>query len=71
MAQLTITVPDAVVARIRTALGRRDPLTSVWVDATQQEVLDRIKGFLKSQVIEHEVALDALQSRATKSQEGW
>ena len=72
MAQLTITVPDATVARIRTAFGRADLANpGQWIDATPQEVTDQIKSWVRGRVTEYEVAQAAIASRATKTQETW
>ena len=71
MAQLTITIPDAAVPRIRRAFGRLNPLTNEWADATAAEVLEVIKTTIKSRVLEYELGLDAMQNRETKSKEQW
>ena len=71
MAQLTITVPDSAVPRIRTAFGHVDLLTQQWVDATQAEMLARIKSFLKEQVIGYETTQAAIADRNTRSAEQW
>jgi hypothetical protein len=70
MANLTVTIPDSAVPRLRTAMGHFDG-SLVWVDATQQEVLDRVKQYLKSQVINYESTKAAEQDRATRSSESW
>ena len=44
MATLTITVPDAVVPRIRTAFGHS--VAGVWTDATVVEVQDATKVWI-------------------------
>ena len=71
MAQLTITVPDTAVPRIRTALGHIDPQTQQWVDATQAEVLAAVKAFLKERVIAHETTQTAIADRNARSAEQW
>ena len=71
MAQLTVTVPDSVAPRIRTAMGHVDPQTQLWVDATQAEVLARIKSFLKEQTIAYETTQTAIADRNTRSAEQW
>jgi len=71
MAQLTITVPDAVVSRIKTAMGHLDSASQQWVDATVSDVQDAIKGFIKAQVINYETTQAAIQQRDTLSKESW
>lgn len=71
MANLTITVPDAVVPRIRTAMGHTDPITQVRIDATLQEVQDAIKNFIKAQVINYESGVEAILKRDQVSGEVW
>ena len=71
MAQLTITVPDNAVPRIRAAMGHTDARTLQRVDATQAEVLARIKAFLKEQVIGYETTQAAIIDRQVRSSEQW
>ena len=71
MATLSITVPDAVVPRIRTAMGHTDPITQVRTDATLQEVQDAIKNFIKAQVINYESGVEAILKRDQVSGEIW
>lgn len=71
MAQLTITIPDAVVPRIRTAMGHTDPTTQQRVDATVQEVQDAIKNFIKAQVINYETTQAAMATNSQVSSEQW
>ena len=56
MATLTITVPDAVVPRIREAFGHlATPVrTSPWIPATVLEVQNAIKTFVKEKVVAYE-----------------
>jgi len=70
MAQLTITVPDAVIPRIRTAMGHKDS-NGQWVDATLGEVQTAIKGYIKSQVINYETTQAATVKSTEVSQEIW
>jgi len=70
MAQLTITVPDAVVPRIRAAFGRRDINNpAVWVPATVVELQDAIKDFVRERVVNYETTLAAETDRTTRSTE--
>jgi hypothetical protein len=71
MATLTITVPDAVVPRIRTAMGHFDVPTNTWIDATVVEVQAAIKVFIKSKVIEYESTQQAMATRGQVSGEIW
>ncbi len=71
MAQLTITVPDIVVPRIRLALGHRDPLTQEWILATVEDIQAMIKQHIKSKVIDYETAQAATVKRDQVSQEDW
>ena len=71
MASLTITIPDAVVPRIRTAFGHFEASPPVWVDATVTEVQDAIKNFVHSKVIDYETTQNAIADRAAKSGEVW
>lgn len=71
MATLTITVPDAAVPRIKTAMGHRDPNTQLWVDATVSDVQTAIKTFIKSQVINYETTQAAMAKNASVSSETW
>jgi hypothetical protein len=52
-------------------MGHTDLVTQLWVDATQAEVLARIKSFLKEQVIGYETTQVAIADRNTRSQEVW
>ena len=71
MAQLIITIPDEAVPRIKTAFGWRNSQTLEWVDATQQAVIDRVKQFIRSKVIEYETEQAASTTREAKSKEQW
>ena len=71
MASLTITVPDAVVSRILTAMGHLDPTTQQWVDATQADVTAAIKQLVKAQVINYETTQQAMATRTSVSKEVW
>jgi hypothetical protein len=71
MANLTITVPDTVVPRIRTAFGHLDIPTDTWIDATVTEVQDAIKAFCKSRVIDYETLQVNNVKRAQVSGEVW
>lgn len=71
MAQLTITVPDGVVSRIRDAFGMVDVLTLQRTPATIAELQAAIKGFIKQTVINYE-AEQALRLKAEQgSKEEW
>lgn len=71
MAQLTFTVPDAVVARIRAAFGHNDPTTGERLPASVAEVQATVKSYVKGVVLEYEVALQAKTARDTVGQEDW
>ena len=71
MANLTVTIPDAVVPRIRKAFGSRDPTTLQRIDADMPAVLERVKSFIKSQVIEYEISEGAKTKRDEISKEVW
>lgn len=71
MAQLTITVPDAVVPRIKTAMGHFQGSPAVWVDATVSDVQDAIKNFIKAQVVNYETTQAAIAKNSSVSSEQW
>lgn len=72
MATLTLTIPDAVVPRIRAAYGRRDINNpAIWINATVAEVEAAVKAQIKERVINHETTLAAETERATRSAEAW
>lgn len=73
MATLSITVPDAVVPRIKTAMGHWDNtvIPAVWIDATLTDVQVAIKAFIKSQVINYETTQAAIAKNAAVSGESW
>lgn len=71
MAVLTITVPDSVVPRIRTAFGHPVGTPPVWTDATVVEVQDATKVWIKQKVIEYESTQTAMQKRSDVSGEIW
>ena len=54
MANLTITIPDANLTRVRTAFGHEDPVTRQWVLATQAEVQSRVTAMVRSEVKNYE-----------------
>lgn len=68
MANLSITVPDATVPRIREAFGRRNA-QGVLVPATALELTDAIKAFIRSRVVDHETTLQAETARETLTAE--
>jgi hypothetical protein len=70
MASLTITVPDALVQRIRAAFGHND-LQGNRVPATPEEILMVLKSFVKGRVVEYETSLESEVIRNTKSREDW
>ncbi len=71
MATLNVTVPDAAVSRIQAAFGHASLPDNVWVNATQPEVIARLKAFLRTRVVDYETALadkvkaDELAAEAT------
>lgn len=71
MATLNITVPDAVVPRIRDAFGHNDLVTGVRIPATVSEVTDALKAYVKGVVLEYETAKQANTTRNNISQEDW
>ena len=71
MASLTITVPDAVVSRIRTAFGRTDPNTGIRVPATTQEIEAALKSSVKGTVLEYEASIAANLKRDAVGGETW
>lgn len=71
MATISITVPDSVVPRIRTAFGHQEGSPPVWVDATVVEVQDNIKVYVKAQVINHESTIAGMIKRNEVSNEPW
>ena len=54
MANLTITIPDANLTRVRTAFGHEDVVTHEWVLATQAEVQSRVTAMVRSEVKNYE-----------------
>jgi hypothetical protein len=72
MAVLSVTIPDAVVPRIREAFGHQDPNNpTVRIPATVADVQAAVKGYLKSRVIDFEIGEQADVTRLTKSGENW
>ena len=72
MATFSVTVPDAVVARIRTAFGHFDnSVPPIWIDGTVADVQAACKALLKSGVLEYEVRAAALTQRDTNNAEVW
>lgn len=72
MAQFIVTVPDATVARIRTAFGHFNTAAPpVWIDATVAEIQTACKNMLRSGVIEYEVNASAQTKRDAVNQEQW
>ena len=67
MAQLTITVPDAVVPRIRTAFGHDSE--SGWVLATVTELQAAIRGYVQSRVRDYEGAAARAQAQGVVDDE--
>lgn len=65
MASITITVPDAVVPRIRAAFGAPGPAATV----AQVEV--RIKDFVKNIVKQYEAQQEADSVKVTVDAEVW
>ena len=70
MANLTITIPDAIVPRIQAAFGHSDDLGG-WVPASLQEVKDAIRGHVKGKVVSYEGNLAAAQSTSATNAEAW
>jgi hypothetical protein len=71
MAQFTLTIPDAVVPRIRAAFGHFDIETATWINATLGEVQTRLLAFLKENVIAYETTEQAKIHRQTLTEETW
>lgn len=71
MADFVITIPDAVVTRIRLAFGSNDPESGVRVPATTIEVRAVLKNYLKSHVIEYETGEAAKVKRESVGGETW
>lgn len=72
MATISFTIPDTAVPRVQAAFGRADPNNpGQWINATNQEVLDQMKSWMKGRTIDYEVAIGAMNSRTTKAQEVW
>jgi hypothetical protein len=70
MATLSITVPDAVVSRIKAAFGSTDPLTGVR-SASSAQVVDAIKSYVKTTVQSYEAREAAKTTDAAIGQEAW
>ena len=66
MAQLTITVPDEVVPRIRQALAGvgNPPVTAVQITA-------QIKAYIKQRVVDYEAVVEAKAKSAAVNGETW
>lgn len=71
MAQFSITIPDALVPRIRKAFGHWDSAQGAWVDATAQEVLVNIKAFIKGQVSSYEATVASKNAADSVTNENW
>lgn len=78
MANLTITIPDAVIPRVQTAFGRTvssGPLgaqpTRVHVDATLTEVQAQVKAWVKQKVQAYEGDLANQVKSDSVSAEVW
>lgn len=70
MANLTITVPNAIVPRIQAAYGHRDVNNpTVWVPATVAEIQEAIKAVIREKVINYETTAAAEADRVTRSAE--
>ena len=71
MANFTITIPDAAVPRLKTAMGHYEGTPKVWVDATLADIQAELKRYLKSQVINHETTQAGVAKNAEVSAESW
>ena len=71
MASMTITVPDAVVPRLRQAFGRNDPSTGNRIPATVAEIEAAIKSWTKGIVLEYETSVAANIKRDAVGGEIW
>lgn len=72
MATITFTIPDTAVPRVQIAFGHADPNNpGQWINATNQEVMDQLKAWMKGRTIDYEVAIGAVNSRNLKAQEVW
>ena len=71
MATLILTVPDAVVNRIRIAFGHDDPITGARVLATIAEIQARLKSFVKQTVMLYEGEQDTKAAYTRIGNELW
>lgn len=73
MANLTITVPDAAIARIQAAFGHTDSTVApaVVTLATLAEIREAIKGFVRSKVQNYESNQAASDSVAASDVRSW
>lgn len=65
MANITFTVPDAVVPRIRAAFGRNG------TSATVAEVQAVLKSYIQGTVAQYEAGLLSASTVSNVSQESW
>lgn len=70
MADFTITVPDAVVPRIRDAFGTKEANGTI-TPATLDQVRAAVKEFMRRRVLEFEASEAALAKRAEVEDEQW
>lgn len=70
MANITLTVPDAAVPRIRDAFGHPN-LDGTRTPATVAEVQATLQNYIKGCVVEYETAKQAMATRNAIGQENW
>ncbi len=61
MATISITIPDASVARVRTAFGHwsSDLGDPVWIDATNNDVRDELTNYVRGKTRQYEERIAA------------
>lgn len=67
----TITIKDSVIPRLCRAFGHWDQELGQWVDATPQEVLKKVKEYIRSAVEDFEAEEAALAKRSEVQNESW
>jgi hypothetical protein len=77
MAQITITVPDQFIDRLKNAFSKtralnvQNPAVTEVVPGSLLDIQASIRQFIRSKMIEHEVSETATLKRAELSKEVW
>lgn len=71
MATLSLTIPDNVVPRIRTAFGRFTGEPPIWTAATAAEIEAMLKNYIRSHVENYEARIAAEAKHKEVEGESW